>query len=425
MDAVTPIEGWTSSFRPLPAEPAWLGARREAALAGFVGLPTTKVEAWHYTSVKKLVDAGFAHGEATVALDALAAWRDPEADAEVVIVSGRVVAARGDVGVRRFADAVADPAAGEALAAALGATAGDADPFTALNTALLQDGVVLHVPDGARLGRVHVLMVAAEAAGPTLQHVRNLITLGRHAEATLVETHVALGGVTLTNAVTEVVVGPGARLRHLVVGEDAGASSRVVRTAVRLGRDARYAATNVWLGGALVRQDAEVTLAGEGAEVVLDGAFVTAARDHVDNRTRVLHDARHTTLREAYRGVLGGRSKGVFDGTVVVAPGAIKTDADQSSRNLLLTDHAEANAKPNLEIQADDVRCSHGTTVGRLDPVQLVYLRSRGIPEREARRILTRAFLADVVGRIEDDDLRARVTALVDAKLDAAWEDAS
>jgi Fe-S cluster assembly protein SufD len=293
------------------------------------------------------------------------------------------------------------------------------DGFAAIAAALVQDGLAVQVARGAAGGVVHVLHVAVGGAAPAVSHPRHVVMVGAHASVTVVETHVAWGeAATLVNSTIELEIEAGASVDHVVLDAGGGAgASTVRRTAARVGRDARYRRHVATLGGGLVRDQLRVALTAPGACTELDGLFLVGGDDHADHHTVVVHEAPRCVTREAYRGVVGERGTGVFDGTVVVQPDAQQTDASQSSHNLLLSADATVDAKPRLEIYADDVKCSHGTTIGQLDRVQLSYLRSRGIPEADARQMLTAAFVAASVDRVADPALRERLRARVDARL--------
>ncbi|RME32458.1 MAG: Fe-S cluster assembly protein SufD, partial [Gammaproteobacteria bacterium] len=244
-------------------------------------------------------------------------------------------------------------------------------------------------------------------------------SLGEGAGATLLETHAGSGGeACFANLLTGVLLGEGARLDHLRLQYESEAAFHFSSTGARLQRDSRYLNHNLCLGARLNRNDIAVELAGEGAAVELHGLTLGGGRSHLDNHTRVDHLAPHTTSAENYKAVLGDRARGVFNGKVVVHPGAQKIVAGQSSRNLLLSAGAEMDTKPELEIYADDVQCHHGATVGQLDELALFYLRSRGVPEAEARAMLIHAFAGEVLRAIDHEGLRRHCHALVDRRVD-------
>ncbi len=284
-------------------------------------------------------------------------------------------------------------------------------PFAALNTAFLDDGAVITVPDGVVLEQpLHLTFaVTSECA----QHPRVLVVLGRGSSATVIQDHVCTDPALapFTNAVTEVFCGPGSSLELVLVQREAHRGFHVSNLQARLERDARLSAHTLCFGGRFVRNDAEIELAGEGASVSLRGLFTAAADELVDNHTWIDHALPRGRSRELYKGILRGRARGVFRGRVLVRPGAQQSDAAQTNRNLLLAEGAEIDAKPQLEIHADDVKCSHGCTTGRLDEDALFYLRSRGIAEREARGLLTRGFAREILDALP---VRALAAALDD-----------
>lgn len=430
------IDTWRSShsaFQDSAVEPAWLASLRRDALASFdkVGFPATRDEAWRYTSLQVFKVTPFVHVDvgANAELDALIqAQRLPHAAAEIVLVNGRVDAARsrfaddGGLTARALHTALAT---GDLAPEAFGRLAPWRDvAFVALNTAFLQDGVDVHVARGADVaGPVHVILASSGGAQPVVANPRLLVHAESGSRATVIVTAVGLPGAPhLTNLVEEVHVDANAELHHHVLCLQPAQASLMLNTSTRVLRDGRYHALVAWLGDGLVRHEPRVVLAEPGAEAHLNGLYVLDGAAHADNRVVVEHVAPRCISRQVYKGVMAGRSKGVFDGTVIVQRDAQHTDASQDSRNVLLSEDAEANAKPRLEIYADDVKCAHGTTVGRLDTEQLNYLRSRGIALADARRLLTAAFVAEVVERLRDEPARERLRAHVDARLAKVME---
>ena len=285
----------------------------------------------------------------------------------------------------------------------LGTLAGDA-ALVQINRALWQDGLLLHVPSGQQASPLFVAHHASEAHA--MLHVRNLIVLEAGAEALLVEHYRGMPDLPYWhNGVTEIVLGEGARLTHLKLTEESAAATHTGLAVVQQARDSRYHALSVSIGGRLVRHDTWVNLNEPGAECQLDGLFIADARRHIDQHLHVEHAAPHTTSRQTWRGIAAGRGRGIFDARVVVQPGAQKADAQQSSRNLLLSPHAEIDVKPQLEIYADDVKCGHGATVGQLDAAQVFYLRSRGIDADAARALLLRGFAEEALGMLKHTGL--------------------
>jgi Fe-S cluster assembly protein SufD len=308
----------------------------------------------------------------------------------------------------------------DSLRGLLGAEAdAKTSPFAALNAAQLGDGAVVRIPRDADFEQpIHLVFLAEPGDLPTACHPRVLIVAEPGSRASVIEDYVSLGrGPFLTNAVSEVVVQPGAELEHVRFQREGAEGYHVSSVWVRQERDSRFAGHAVSFGAALTRNDVHVRLLGEGAECTLHGLFLGTDRRLVDNHTWIDHAVPHTTSRELYKGVLGDHSRGVFRGRIVVRPGAQKTDARQASRNLVLSEGAEIDTQPQLEIHADDVRCSHGSTIGRIDDDALFYLRARGIAERDARALLTRAFASEVTDALRFEPLRERIQEILQERL--------
>jgi Fe-S cluster assembly protein SufD len=295
------------------------------------------------------------------------------------------------------------------------------DALTALNTAFIQDGAFIHLPAGAVLERpIHLLYLSTSPEKPALTQPRNLIVAGANSQATVVETYAGLADdVYFTNAVTEVVLGENARLDHYKLQEESARAFHIALTQVHHGRDSRFTSHSVALGAALARNELRALFAAEGCECTLNGLYMATGKQHLDNRTLIDHKSPRCTSRELYKGVLDGQSRGVFSGRVLVRQDAQKTDASQTNKNLLLSDDAVVDTKPQLEIFADDVKCAHGAAVGQLDENALFYLRSRGIGQEAARSLLTYAFASEMVNLVPLGPLRARVRDLVTSKLPA------
>lgn len=280
-------------------------------------------------------------------------------------------------------------------------------PFVALNTAALAGGAFAWIPDRTEADEpFHVVHVTAGSGQPALVQPRTLIVAGERCRLAFVETYLGLGdGPTFTNAVTEIAVGTATRLAHVRVERDRPEGLHVGATWARQGRDSRLVSTVLSLDAELARLDTGSVLAGEGAECLLGGLYLGGGRRLVDNHTTLDHAVPHCTSHELYKGILAGRSRAVFNGRIVVRPQAQKTDAKQSNRNLILSDEATAFTRPQLEIYANDVRCTHGATIGRMDEEQLFYLRSRGLPLDEARATLLRAFAVEILEQAGVADL--------------------
>jgi len=271
------------------------------------------------------------------------------------------------------------------------------------------------VPAGVTIeAPIHVVYLSVPGAAPTISHPRTLLVAERGSRATVIEDFVSLGaGTAFTNAVSEVVLGEGAAVEHVSLQREHEDAAHLATLRVTLARDSRYKAHGISLGGSLTRNDVRAVLDGPGSDCELNGFYVASGRQHVDNHTTIDHARPHGTSREYYKGVLDDRARGVFAGKVIVRPDAQKTSAQQTNKNLLLSADAEIDSKPQLEIFADDVKCGHGGTVGRLDEASLFYLRSRGIGESTARSILIRGFANEVVDRIGAEDVRAQIEGIV------------
>jgi Fe-S cluster assembly protein SufD len=411
------------------ADPVWLRTLRQEGLAQLaqVGFPTTRHEAWKYTDVAPIVSRPFVpawpgkrvHLEAWVEQLALPGPR-------LVFVDGRFApelssreGVPAGVRVKCLREAIQED--GEALEAVLGqhARAG-AHPFVALNAALLEEGVFMRVAPGtvAALPVQLLFLVSGDGAAQVLAAPRIVVDVGANAEAALVECYGGEeGGGSFTNAVTEVVLGENARLHHYKLQAETEGAFHLASLHARQARDSRLASHAFSLGGALARNEVSSVFGGEGGECVLNGLYVGRGTQHLDHRTDLDHAVPRCTSRELYKGVLDGRSRGTFHGRVLVRPEAQRTDATQSNRNLLLSEEALVDTRPQLEILADDVKCAHGAVVGRLDEQALFYLRSRGIPRPEAEQLLTYAFASEVVGAVHLEPLRARVERLVAERL--------
>ncbi len=412
------------------SEPSWLRDRRAEAFARFesLGFPTTRDEAWRDTSVAEIGRGEFAAGDSTIRNAALSAtltrlsFGGAFAGAEIVMVNGRYAPdlSRCDVpgvGVRTLAQAGLD--------GRLGSVAVDAShPFLALNTALFEDAIFISVT--APVERpIHLIHLATAPAAPAVVHPRLLLVAGRAGQATLVESYGGPSGeVYWTNAVTELVLEDGAVLDHVRLQRESLAAFHVATLSATLGRDARYTNTAITIGGLLSRADIDVVLDAPGAEAALNGLFVADGKQHLDTHSRIDHRRPHGTSREDYKGVLSGQASGVFHGRILVRPGAQKTDAVQSNKNLLLSKDALVNSTPQLEILADDVKCKHGSTTGQLDETALFYLRTRGISMEAARSLLTFAFCSDIASRIRVPQVRDSLEAFLRDRLPEAPREA-
>jgi Fe-S cluster assembly protein SufD len=397
--------------------PEWLVAARRAGIERFaaLGFPTTKNEDWHFTSPSPIAEREFT-------FYAGRSGRVSKADLEtfgfgsdwhtMVFVNGRFAADVSSIagmerGVRLLPLADAWTSAPE-LTRRVGTVLSDQPTFTALSSAFMPDGAVLHVPKDVEVRTpIHlVFVVDAEGAG-RVTYPRNLIVVDRGAKATVVESYVGLADASyFTNAVSEVVLGDGATLNHYKIQREAPRAYHVGTVEATQGRDSHFVSFSFATGGALTRTNIYTMLAGEGCGATLNGLYMLDAEQHCDHQTRIEHLAPNCFSREVYKGVLDGRSHGVFNGRVYVHPEAQKTDGKQTNNTLLLSEHAQMDTKPQLEIFADDVKCTHGATVGKLDEMALFYMKSRGVAAEAAKRLLIYAFAADVLESIEHADVR-------------------
>lgn len=401
----------------------WLAELRRAGLDRFAeaGWPTPRVEDWKYTNLKDLaaLDTVPATANGTLAetpASLLPASLQPAGRPahRLVFVDGayrddlsHLGALSEGVTLGSLAAALADdPASLEPHLGRVGSIEGR--PLLALNTAFMGDGLLLRLADGAVLDApVEVVFVATAGDATAALHPRLLIVAGRDSRATIVEHHLSAGGREyFSNTVAEIALAEGATLRHYKLQDEATDAWHIAATEVTVGAGAAYESFYLSLGGRLARNEIRVRLEGEGGRCLLGGAYLADGRQHTDATTVIEHLAPETKSREVYKGVVDGRARAVFQGRITVHEGAQRIEGHQLNRTLLLSDRAEIDIKPELEIFADDVKCSHGATAGEIDDDALFYLRSRGIPEDEARGILVSAFLDDVLDEITDEAVR-------------------
>ena len=412
--------------------PEWLEPVRRAAMERFArtGFPGARDEEWRFTPIGPIAQGTWrpaTGGAGELTREQLAPFVFGHADwTTLVFVNGvfsEALSAVGDLpaGVRVASLAEALRSDGALLHAHLTRHAPvEGSPFTALNTAFLAEGGVVHVGAGVELAApVHLLFVTTAEAAGTVAHPRNVIVVERGARASIIESYVTLapGQGYWTNPVTEVAVGAGAWMEHTRIQRESESAQHVGLTHVDQQRDSHYRSFSLMMGAALARHNLHVRLNDENIETLMYGLYVTRDEQVVDNHTAIYHDQPNCRSWEVYKGILDGRSRGVFNGKVFVKPEAQKTDAKQTNRNLLLSDGARVNTKPQLEIFADDVKCTHGATVGRLDEVARFYTRSRGIPADAADRLLTYAFAAEVVEEVTLAPVREELDRLVRARL--------
>ena len=405
--------------------PAWLRALRERGIAQFgeLGFPTTKVEDWRFTNVAPIAAARFALARPSPArhpLSVITPFLIGETDQpRLVFVNGRFSAELSRNGA--WPDGVTVGALAAALAREperveryLGTQAAHG-ALAALNTAFVADGAFVHIAAGAQLDApVQLLFLTVPGDEPLMVHPRTLVVVERGARAAVVETYAAVGdGCYWSNAVTELVVGEGARVDWHRVQRESPQAYHTATSHSRQGRDTVVHLHAVALGGLLARHDIHTVLDGPGGEAILNGLYLPRGEQHVDHHTWIDHAAPHCETHEYFNGVLDEKSRSVFNGRIIVRPGAQRTDSKQTNNNLLLSADAHADSQPQLEIYADDVKCTHGSTTGPLDDKALFYLRSRGVGADAARRLLTYGFAAEILDRMEVQPLRERLEALV------------
>ena len=412
--------------------PAGLLARRREGIERFAraGFPGVRDEEWRFTSVAPIARGQWRlDGLTTGALPAAAAltpFRFGAADwCTLVFVDGRFESGLSHrpslpagVTVESFAETLArEPALLERGFA--GVATPDITPFAELNAAFARDGALVRVAAGVELQEpIHLLYVTTDAAGEAAVQVRTVLLIERGARAQFVESYAGLGSrPVFHNVVTEVQVGEAAWVEHTRIQRENARTYHIGLTEVVQGRDSHYRSFTLAEGGAIARHDLRAHLDGENVETLLYGLYLGRDQQLVDNHTAIFHDRPNCRSWEVYKGILDGHSRAVFNGKVFVQPEAQKTDAKQTNRNLLLSDGAKVDTKPQLEIFADDVKCTHGATVGRIDESAFFYLQSRGIPRAEAQRVLTYAFAAEVVNEVASLPVREALDRLVASRL--------
>ena len=414
-----------------PQEPGWLQSLRQEAFARFAetGFPITHDEDWRFTNVAVVAGTPFElAGLESIKKGQLESLGTSQFACCLVFVNGlfsqelsSVPTLPKGVTVGNLAAQLKnDPASVEQhLGRYLNI---ERDAFAALNTSFIEDGVYVHVPHGAVVDApIYVLYVTVPGSTPTMNHPRNLIIADENSQITVVEDYVSLGeGITFSNAATELVAGDNANVSHYMIVREGEQAYNFSTLRIQQGRHANVATHSLLLSGALVRNNVHPVLAGEGSECLINGLFMANGRQHMDNYMLVEHASPHCDSRQFYNGILNGQSHGVFHGRIIVHKDAQKTDAKQTNRNLLLSDEAQIDTKPQLEIYADDVKCTHGATIGQFDDNALFYLRSRGLAEAAARHVLLLAFANECLDRMNSPRLRDHLEKLVVAGMPEA-----
>jgi Fe-S cluster assembly protein SufD len=419
------------------ALPAWVLRLRETAMARFeqVGFPTTDVEDWKYTNVGAIAKAAFtpaaAGARVELSTDDVAAFLAPEASSRLVFVNGIYRAEFSSVGklppgavVTEFGEAFA----GEHENVLRSYLAHPGDPeiggFDALNAAFLRDGALVYLPKGAQVAEpIQLLFLSAPAPQPAAVFPRVLVVAERESAATIIESYAAMDeSQSFTNAMVEVYVGESARVTHYKVQREGEGAFHIATTNAELERSGVYDLTTITLGAQLSRHGIGIKLAHEGAECWVDGLYLVGTGQHADTHSLIDHSSPHCTSHQLYKGILDGKSRAVFNGKVFVHRDAQQTDAQQSNKNLLLSNEARVDTKPQLEIYADDVKCAHGATVGQLEEEELFYLISRGLHADLARNLLTYGFAEELVEKIKIESIKRQLDEAILNRLQARLE---
>jgi Fe-S cluster assembly protein SufD len=401
------------------AAPQWLDELRRRAMDRFtqVGFPSNKQEEWRQTNVAPIARTSFepAEPDENVGVREVGPFSfRQDCVCELVFVNGIFSPGLSDLreqpkGLRVASLASMAESGSKRLQEHLAKYADvNANPFVALNTASVRDGACVYLEKNTVLEKpLHLLFVSVPTSRPTVSHPRVLIVADDNAQATIVETYAGVGeGVYFTNAVSEVVAGNNTRIDHCRLQHETLEAFHVSTMQARVGRSSTFITQSATLGAQLTRNDLNVVLAGEGAEATMNGLVLIDGKQHCDNHTLLDHAAPNCPSHELYKHVLGGQSTGVFRGKILVRQIAQKTDSKQTSRSLLLSDDADMNSQPALEIYADDVKCTHGSTTGPVDEEMMFYIRSRGVDAESARALLTYAFAADITRRIAVEPVR-------------------
>jgi len=426
-------DAWLADFEQSEAKSPgdWLRPTRKSAIAAFakLGFPTTREEDWRFTNVAPIANTIFERAvqpETRVERTELADFRFAEPDANLfVVVNGRF---------DRTLSAKVSPAEGVtvcSMAEAMKSHRPLVEPhltrhadakehaFAALNTAFFEDGIFVHVAKNAvAKAPIHLLFVTVPGANPTVTHPRLLVVAEENSNATLVETHAGLNESTyFTNTVAEFVLGENAVVDHYKIERESDAAYHMATRNMQLARSSNMSTHTLSFGGGLVRNNVTAVFNGEGGNCMINGLYVQRGTQHIDNHLRVDHAKPHCNSWEYYKGILSDQSRAVFTGRIIVREGAQKTDAKQSNANLLLSDEALVDTKPQLEILADDVRCTHGATIGQLNDEAIFYLRTRGVNLEAARSLLIYAFAGESIGQVRVAKLRDRLQDLLAERL--------
>ncbi len=420
---------------------SWLHRLRANAMERFeeLGFPSVKNEEWKYTNVAAIAKGNFtstgsaAPSSLTTDVNELASLGSPEtASSQLIVVNGElrnelssVAALPPEVVVIELSQAIADERYQEIVRTNLGRHADYiANGFTALNTALISTGVFVYIPKGVEVETpIQVLFISDRSATSAASFPRILVVAEENSSATIVESYASTHDEEyFTNAVVEIALGDGARLEHYKVQRESLEAFHVATSVADLGRNSSYDSTTITFGAKLSRHDYGVVMDHEGAECWVDGLYLVTGSQHTDTHSLIDHRKPHCTSHQLYKGILDGNSRAVFNGKVFVRHDAQKTDAMQTNKNLLLSNEARVDTKPQLEILADDVKCAHGAAVGQIDEEELFYLETRGIHPDLARNLLTYGFAEEVIGKIKLDSIREQLDEAVLNRLNARLE---
>jgi Fe-S cluster assembly protein SufD len=416
--------------RQAATAPPWLSELRSEGMRAFadLGFPTTRMEDWKYTNIAPIAGVRFQPAPRELNDEVRRQVKSlPFSGLDctrLVFVNGHYAEELSSLkelprGATVTSLAKATRQEGAITAHLARYASHKTHPFVALNTAFVEDGAFIEIPKGAVLDKpVEILYVSTGGEEPWVAHPRNLVIAGQGSQATLVETYVGLGGgAYFNNAVTEIVAEDNARIDYVKLQNESEAAFHVATVLAYTSRNAFAQTNSIQFGARLGREEVTTVLDGEGAEGYLYGLYVTDGQQLIDNHTAIDHAQPHCSSREFYKGILDGKSTGVFNGKIMVRKDAQKTDSKQSDKNLLLSESATINTKPQLEIFADDVKCTHGATIGQIDPEAIFYLRSRGIGLDEARSLLIVAFAAEIVDRVKFEPLREQLRAALHSKM--------
>ena len=427
------IQHYLADFKQLQniKKDDWFSKQRQSAFNIFQesGFPSTRKENWKYTDVRPIAKnlfSNIANGNVVISDDEIDAILFKELECiELVFVNGtyskkysNIKNLPNELTIKNMANALGNDE--DFLKKHLAQYVNDnSSSFTALNTAFIQDGAYINVPSDLILERpISITYVSKDNSNIFATHPRNLIFMGENSKATIIENYIGIDNTNyFTNAVTETSLSQGASLKHYKIQQESSNAFHIGNLNTSQNKDSRFESHSISIGGALVRNDINAQLNEEGAEIIMNGLYMTDNAQHIDNHTRVDHFKPYTQSNQNYRGVLNGKSRGVFNGKVVVHPQAQKIEAYQNNANLLLSDDAEIDTKPELEIYADDVKCNHGATIGQLDNDMLFYLRSRAVDEQTARSLLTYAFVDEIINNISFQSIKNKLEHLIIGRL--------